>query len=321
MLHPVSPPALLRDVLEDLSPVLRLLEEQAPYTPLGGWFRPGLGDEVPTSPLWFQNDFVHADFVAPGSEIFMAHKRVTETAQRFYDAEVVVPHTLYVNLMAGIEECGPAHTDNPVFEGRNRTNTPMRLLRTMLWSGLFEKWGIAQATSIWWMNDVEGGGFRYWPDGPQKTPQRHTAPMANTALVGDNHGMFHQVEPVGPFGQGSRRVTSRAELAPTSDGSGNWAVTDRGEEIHRGPLETFRISILWKAHIYRNEEERRQAQASPLSLEEVAQIFDRDLRDRGIDFRFAIDNLDDPEQAGALEGFYPEAKPVEAGRSVFDAAN
>ena len=26
--------------------------------------------------------------------------------------------------------------------------------------------------------------------------------MANTALIGDNHGMFHQVAPIGPFDGG-----------------------------------------------------------------------------------------------------------------------
>jgi hypothetical protein len=37
--------------------------------------------------------------------------------------------------------------------------------------------------------------------------------MANTALVGDNHRMFHQVEPVGPFDAGTRLVSASAELA------------------------------------------------------------------------------------------------------------
>ena len=82
--------------------------------------------------------------------------------------------------MASISECGPAHTDNPLFRGRDRLNTPMLLLRTMFWSGLFERWATAQATSIWWMNDTEGGGLAYWSDGPEKPPRRHAGAMANT---------------------------------------------------------------------------------------------------------------------------------------------
>ena len=319
MPHCANPPILLRDVIPDVSAVGEILEGNAPYTPLGGWFRPGQDEEVANSPQWFQNDWVHADLAVQGSGLFLWHKEVTEAARRFYDSEIVVPHTLYVNLMAGIEESGPAHTDNPVFQGRNRTNTPMGLLRTMFWSGLFERWAIPQATSIWWMNDVEGGGLRYWPDGPDKPPHRYVGAMANTALVGDNHGMFHQVEPVGPFDAGTRLVTSRAELAPARDGSGDWTVTDRGEVRFRAPLETFRISVLWKAHIYRTEEERQLLEAEPLSLEDVSRIFAEDLSAKGSDVRLDLSRIDDPSQQHALAGAYPEATPVDAGRSVFDA--
>jgi hypothetical protein len=255
----------------------------------------------------------------PGSDLFTLHEEVTAAARRFYDAEVVVPHTLYVNLMTSIEKCGPAHTDNPVFQGRSRANTPMWLLRTMFWSRLFDRWCIRQATSIWWMNDVEGGAFRYWPDGPDHSPKRHLGDMANTALVGDNHWMFHQVEAVGPFDSGTRRVTGRAELAPANDGSGDWTVTDRGEVCYRAPLQSFRVSVLWKAHIYKNEEERRTLEADLLSLEDTARIFADDLSAKGSDLRLDLERLDDPALMAAFAEAYPEAQPIEAGPSIYDA--
>ena len=87
----------------------------------------------------------------------------------------------------------------------------------------------------------------------------------NTALVGDNHGMFHQVGPVGPFDQGTRFVTPRAELAPATDGSGEWAITDRGEIRYQAPLEQYRVSVLWKADVYQNEAEQRRQMAETLS--------------------------------------------------------
>jgi len=55
---------------------------------------------------------------------------VTQAARDFSDAEVMAPYSVYVNVMAGIEKSGPAHTDNPRFHGRDRSNTPMWLLRT-----------------------------------------------------------------------------------------------------------------------------------------------------------------------------------------------
>ena len=217
-----DPPILLRDVFDDPGEIVRLLERSAPYTPLGGWYRPDADPDEANNALWFQHDWVHADYAAEGSELFTEHPRYHEAARRFYDAEVILPHSLYVNMMVALPNSGPPHTDNPKFRGRERQNTPMWLLRTMLWSGLFERWEIVQATSIWWLNDIEGGGgLSYWADGPAKPPHRHVGDMANTALLGDNHRMFHQVEPVGPFDGVDRLVTPRAEVAPAADGSGD----------------------------------------------------------------------------------------------------
>jgi len=320
MIHYSDPPILLRDVIEDVGDVVRLLERNAPYTPLGGWYRPDADLDAPTSPMWFQNDWVHANLRVEGSELFLFHKRVTQAARDFYGAEVIVPHSVYVNLMAALERSGPAHTDNPRFHGRDRSDTPMWMLRAMLWSGLFDRYAIVQATSIWWMNDVEGGGLLYWPDGPDKPPHEHVGDMANTALVGDNHGMFHQVEPVGPFDQGTRLVTPRAQLAPAADDRSAWAVTDRGEVRYQAPLEQYRVSVLWKADVYRNEAEQRRQMADTLSIPDVARIFDRDLKENGADVRIDLDRLDDPGLSTAVNAAYPEAVPVGKRRSIFDGA-
>ncbi len=189
----------MREVFTDVGAVVALLEAQAPYTPLGGWYSPDADPHARTRPMWFQNDWVHDDFAAPGSELFLRHPGYVEAAKRFYGAECVEPHSVYVNSMVAIAAGGPAHTDNPRFDGRSRANTPMWLLRTMLWSGLFADVEVLQATAIWWLNDVEGGALLYWADGPSEPPHVHDTDMANTALIGDNHGMFHQVGPVGPF--------------------------------------------------------------------------------------------------------------------------
>jgi hypothetical protein len=319
MIRYSKPPILLRDVIEDLDAVVRLLERNAPYTPLGGWYRPGADLDAPTSPMWFQNDWVHADLRVAGSELFLFHERVTRAARDFYGAQVIAPHSVYVNLMAAIAKSGPAHTDNPRFHGRDRSNTPMWLLRAMLWSGLFDRWSIVQATSIWWLNDLEGGGLLYWPDGPDKPPHRHAGAMANTALVGDNHGMFHQVEPVGPFGIGPQLVSARAELGPAGDGSHDWVVRDRGEVTWRAPLDRFRVSVLWKADVYPTEAERQRVAGDTLSLEDVTRIFNADLATRGADLRLDPARLGDPGIRDALAAFYPEAVPVGASPSVFDA--
>jgi hypothetical protein len=320
MIRTAGPPILLRDVIEDPAQVVALLARNAPYLPLGGWFRPGVDEEAAASPMWFQKDWVHAALAVEGSELFHRNERYLEAARRYCRAGLILPHSVYVNLMVGIDLCGPAHTDNPKFRGRERANTPMWLLRTMLWSELFTRWEIVQATAIWWLNDVEEGGLLYWADGPNKPPHRHAGAMVNTALLGDNHHMFHQVERVGPFDQGTRLVTPRAQLAPAADASGAWAVIDRGVEVFRAPLERYRVSVLWKADAYESEEEYRAVADDTLTLEHVARVFDRDLKARGAKIRFDLERLADPAFQRALQAHYPEAIPVGAGRSIFDAA-
>ena len=317
-LHYADPPILLRDVLPETEAVVALLEANAPYTPLGGWYRPGTDPDEASSPLWFQQDWVHADAAIAGSDLFVQCPAYFDAAKKFYDATVIEPHSVYVNLMLGLAEHGPAHTDNPKFSGRERKNTPMWLLRTMLWSGLFHDWEIAQATAIWWLNDVEEGGLRFWADGPQRPPHRHSPPMANTALVGDNHRMFHQVERVGPFDLPISRVTPRAELAPAGDQSNAWRVVDRGVDLLRVRLDQIRVSVLWKADVYRCEAERQRKLDEALSFEDVATIFDRDLARRGEALRVDLERLEDPGFAEALSAFYPEARPMGAGRSIYD---
>jgi hypothetical protein len=320
MVRTARAPLLLRDVIDDVGDVLQLLERNAPYTPLGGWYRPGADEDIATTAMWFQKDWVHADLAVAGSDLFQRSERYHQAAREFCDAEVILPHSLYVNMMVGIDRAGPAHTDNPKFRGRERKNTPMWLLRTMLWSGLFRRWEIVQATSIWWLNDVEEGGLLYWPDGPDKPSHRHVGAMANTALLGDNHHMFHQVERVGPFDRGTRLVTQRAKLAPASDGRGDWAVVDRGDEVFRAPLDRYRVSVLWKADVYKTEEERRVVADDTLSFEDVARVFDQDLASRGENFRVDLERLEHPAFQRALEAIYPEARPIGAEPSMFDLA-
>jgi hypothetical protein len=312
-----KPPVLMHDVIDDVGAVVDLLESQAPYPPLGGWYSPGADPQARTRPMWFRKDWVHDTFAAEGSDLFLRHPAYLDAAQDFYDAEVVEPTSVYVNLMTCIAEGGPAHTDNPRFHGRDRTNTPMWLLRAMVWSGLFTDFEIMQATAIWWMNDVEGGGLLYWPNGPERPPEEHAGAMANTALFGDNHGMFHQVGPIGPFDRGTPRVSPAAELGPAGDGTGEWTVMDRGELELRAPLESFRVSVLWKADVYTTVAERHERVANALSMQDVADVFNDDLVRRGSTVRFDLGRLDDPTLAAELADGYPEAKPLGALRSVF----
>ncbi|MDG2028440.1 MAG: hypothetical protein P8J50_15135 [Acidimicrobiales bacterium] len=306
MPHLAPPPILLTDVLDEVGDAVELLARHAPYTPLGGWYNPGADPTAKTRPMWFQNDWVHDTYTAPGSELFLHHPDYIEATKAYFDAEIVEPHSVYVNHMMAIDKAGPCHTDNPRFAGRDRANTPMWVLRTMFWSGLFDDEAIPQATAIWWLNDVDGGALRYWPDGWDEPAVEHGGRMTNTALLGDNHGMFHQVCAVGS-GSGTPLVSPSAELGPVDVAGGDWAISDLGEQVFRAPLDEIRVSVLWKADVFRDEAHRVQLRDQPLSLDAVAERLGAD-----------ADRFDDPDHQAEIVARFPEPRPTDALPSVYD---
>ena len=313
-----GPPILLTDVLDDVGAAIKLLGQGAPYPVLGGWYSPGSDPHARTRPLWFRNDLANETLAVPGSEMFMGHPMYLECAKAFYGTELVEPHSVYVNLMMAMPVAGPAHTDNPRFAGRDQSNTPMWVLRAMLESGLFEDMAFPQATAIWWLNDGEGGGIRYWPHGPDQPPVEHVENMTNTALMGDTHGMFHQVNAIGPFDIGAPQVTPLAQLAPADSPNGDWVVTDHGEEVYRTSLADIRVSVQWKGDVYFDADHRVRLAFNPLSFEHVAARFNADLAEQGVDLVFDVDRIDDPDHAAEISEHYPEARPIDALPSVFD---
>lgn len=313
MVQYADSPIVLDNVIEDLESLADLLKMHAPYKPLGGWYQPDKTDTTKrASAMWFRDDWLNAEGVKTGYDLFSENSKICEAGKQFCGANYFVPHSVYVNLMAAMAESGPCHTDNPKFRGRERANTPQRLLRNMMTSGLFGRWYIHQMSCIWWMDDVEGGALTYWADGPNNKPSRHHGDMANTAICGDNHFMYHQVGPIGPYDRGTIRVTPLAELAPVNDGSGDWAVTDHGEEVYRAPLKNFRVSILTKADVYDSEEQFHELWKDTLSMKEVVGVFNEDLQSKGESFRLTLDNADRAEAREALTRIYPPPVPVDA---------
>ncbi|MCB0997250.1 MAG: hypothetical protein KDB21_19280, partial [Acidimicrobiales bacterium] len=90
-----KPPTLLHEVIGDVSAVVELLERDAPYTPLGGWYNPGADPHARTRPMWFQDDWVHDTYHAEGSDLFLHHPTYVQAAKEFYGAEVVEPMSVY----------------------------------------------------------------------------------------------------------------------------------------------------------------------------------------------------------------------------------
>jgi hypothetical protein len=79
------------------------------------------------------------------------------------------------------------------------------------------------------------------------------------------------------------------------DGGDAWAIRQAGETRAQMRFEALRISVSWKAYVYRDAEQRRRHQegAGGLDLDAVVDRFGSDLRARGIAFKPPADPLHD----------------------------
>lgn len=257
---------------------------------------------------WFRGDWAYNEPLVEGAETILANRGFADAAREVFDAEIVRPQIVYVNLMVAIPFAGAAHIDVPAFRGIDRTDYPVWLLHAMNRSGLFEAWRIDIATAVAWFFDGDGGEFDYWPSGPLEPPERIAAPLDNRAVVGDNDVMFHRVAAVGapgaelPEGDGVR-----AELVYDGDAAAPWAIVDDGKALVHHADREVRISVSWKAEVFADGEaaRARDEHTDDLELAQVIDAFRADLEQRGVAFEGSGDPLSDPEFTAALTGAYP----------------
>ncbi|MHA7839001.1 MAG: hypothetical protein ACX98W_16200 [bacterium] len=308
------PPVLLESAFEDPESIHRLVHANAPYWEIMRYLATpqelAAVSRSPRSaprflPPWFRGDWAYDEPLVPGAETILENPRFIEAARTLFDAEVVRPNVVYVNLMAPLSFAGEGHIDVPAFRGIDRREFPIWLLQQMSRSGLFADWQIDIATAVSWFYEGDGGAFDYWAEGPTAPPRTLQPPFSNRAVVGDNDFMFHRVGTVGEVTK-TLEAGLESELMPAPDDSGDWIVRDRDEEIARYPYEAIRISVSWKAEVFADDAARRvrEEHLDDLTLDGVVDRFLADLSDRGLAIERPADPLEDPDFMAALSDVY-----------------
>ena len=295
MAEEFRPPVYFDGVLDDPGLVRRLVEANGPYLPVQRYFANAAqyralsgassGDMI-IAPN-FRGDWAYEKPLIEGVEPLLEHPGFVRGAHELFDAELVEPFSVYANITWQLPfDQGAGHTDVPEFRGINRTEYPTPLLTVMGHSRLFEAERIQIATAVAWFYEGEDGGFTYWPDGPDAPPHVHEGRIFNTALEADNERMYHRVRPVGDRADGmltGMTLDTRLERR----GGDAWAIVTGEETQAELDWPALRISISWKARVFRDAEERRRyvEHDGDLEIEEVFDRFYADLSRRGIDFR------------------------------------
>lgn len=224
----------------------------------------------------FRGDWAFGEPLVEGAEPLLHHQGFIDAAAAMYATDVVVPEQVYVNLTTPLPRTGFSHTDIPEFRGLDRTNAPAWLLTAMGVSRLFEAERIHIVTAVAWFYRGESGGLRYWPEGPDG-PSVHHRDTWNTAVVGDNDFMPHEVQRVGPRGvEAPGDLTIHSELE--WDGE-HWTIVDGGKVLHAYTDDQTRLSLSWKAKVYADEDERARADAGTdgVTIDEALDRLEADL--------------------------------------------
>lgn len=270
-------PKVIDPALEEPARMLSLLRSGGPY-PLWAAIndRHEHGKDLP----WFQTFWArYEQALHPSFEEFFYNERFIEASRATFGAQVVVPSSLLVNMNAPMPG-GHPHLDKPLFRGARDFH--FDLLLAMGHSGLFHRWAVPFASIICWYYRGLGGDFDYWPDGPTGRRKTISAPIWNVGVVSDNEYMFHRVGGVGAdcehFAAGE--LGRHACLQPEGDG---WNIIDGGRRIHIPP-DKMRVSLLWKALVFRDEAHRAEYESGSgdLTIERTLQILSEDLERRGL---------------------------------------
>jgi hypothetical protein len=316
---PNLPPIFIDSLLDEPEVFRTLIERHSPYYPVQRYFSSdaehrassGSGSSMIVAPN-FRGDWAYDKPLVEGAELLLDHPVLCEAARQLFDTPWVRPQIVYTNLTWQLPfDQGNGHTDVPAFRGIDRTAYPIWILNVMGHSGLFEDERINIATAVAWFYRGSDGGFTYWPDGPDQPPKVHEGEIFNTAVMGDNDRMYHRVRPVGERRDGmlvDMTLDTRLEHA----GDDQWIVSDSGKQRAAMSYADLRISVSWKAQVFRDERERDRVDdhSDDLAFSGALERFYDDLNDRGTVFQRPSNPLEDADFVDLLAATYVQEPSV-----------
>eukprot|EP00056_Hartaetosiga_gracilis_P004595 m.76446 g.76446 ORF g.76446 m.76446 type:complete len:450 (-) comp11881_c0_seq1:53-1402(-) len=198
------------------------------------------------------------------------------------------------------------HYDAPWFWGADRTTVPIWLLVVMHASGLFEKETVPQIQGVayvhkWNTTDLSdedihrnyGGGFFFYPNGPQYEEERIAA-RPGSALLIDGSKCIHGTD---TYRDGDDMEAPKLDKndnftlqyntelntdeTPTKDTV--WNVLCNGEVIRSVTFSQLRISLVWRSKCFKDEEElQRYKNTPPMELDDIIARLKSDLEEKNI---------------------------------------
>jgi hypothetical protein len=250
----------------------------------------------------------------PEIEDCFFNTKFLDLVRGYWKADYARPENMLFNIQGPCRGGGSPHVDATRFRGISYQSTPVWVMNIMVKSGLFEHWRARKAQVIaWYYKGRVGGGFNYWPDGPQAAPKQIKAPMWGRAVVVENEMMYHTAEANGPSAlrnPAGLSIDSRMRGDPNDPDC--WQIVNGDEVIQSIPAEEFRLLLHWGADIFMDYEELKTTldHSDDIGHEQVFDMLIADLRARGVTFEVPTDPLHDPRFVSLLTSVYDPGTPA-----------
>ena len=292
--HPLPrTPVVIDRVFEAPSIVEGLLRAHQPFWPVQRYMTTNAeyatlsGSRTTSAPIIapvFRGDWARLDDVREGIEPLLHHEPFVDGARRLFGAEIVRPHTVYVNLTWQLPfEQGRGHTDIPAFRGFDRTTVPIAFLTLLGQSGLFEAERCRSPRPSPGSTRGRAAGSSTGPTVRRRRRCSTSTTSTTPRSWRDNDFMWHRVRPTGRPEDGMVTLTLDDELR-TDDGP-SWWIDSAGERLAEFDRSQVRVSLSWKADVFTDEADRRRhdEHLDDLDLTEVLRRLSEDLEARGLD--------------------------------------
>jgi len=291
-------PVRMDRVFDDPDAVIRLIERRAPYLNAA---------EFHDMPDTLGGPYTQPRYVARlDDECLLQNVNWIQTARDCYSARIIQPYKCILNIN-GPMAAGMIHVDLPVYRGFTQDDAPLWLLMTMTYSRLFQDWMVPIASGLAWFYRGTGGAFVHWPDGVDAPPHREEPPMWNSGLMSDNEYMWHAV---GATGTESERAALKRGLKHSDRlhhaAGGHWEISDGERVAARLAPEQVRVSLLWKAYAFFDEDHLASFRKPEMNLtiDRIIDIYRADLAGRGVAIPPSRSVFDDPDWRETLEATY-----------------
>jgi len=292
-LLPCNPVRIPR-VFDDPDAVMARFRDLAPVPSIAAFL--GIGNSSSLS-AWFRCDL--------SEDLFFNNPVFMDAARKAFSASIVRPTRCRLNIYGPMPAATAPHLDAAAYRGMSVENAPIWLIYNMSASRLFEPWLAPVASGLAWFYQGKDGEFEYWPDGEYRVER---SPMWNSGLVCDNEYTWHRVGAVGSP-EAQRRLAGRLNSSDMMYATGDreWEIRDGERVVERLDANEVRISVLWKADIFRDEDHLASFSDRSLDLDigKVTEIYLEDLDAKGVSPKRPGDPLTDSAWRQLLEEAYP----------------